>query len=312
MGKIIVGIHGLANKPEPKIETTYWHDAIAEGITKQGGQVPAGGVPFRMVHWATLLHRYPLHRDDAYQFDKNYDWEPYIPYGFIPKSRKERFTSRVAAVVGNKFDSVTDSLKVADNLSQRIADKIAVELAYYYGEGKQLKDPSTGALDTASSVLRGILARAIHEEQTKGNEIMLVAHSMGSIIAYDVLRDLGRKPGSTPVEQLVTIGSPLGLPFVKRQIAIERDYDPRPRTPSRVSGSWANFSDRLDPVAFDSHLADDYAPNDAGVTVQDDMVFNDYVGLARPGKEPKPNHHKSFGYLRAAEFTAHIRKFLGI
>ena len=90
---------------------------------------------------------------------------------------------------------------------------------------------------------------------------MLIAHSMGSIIAYDVLRDLGRELTGMQVDHLVTIGSPLGMPYVLYKI---RQENASIRTPSIVR-RWTNLADRRDPIAVDVHLADEFEPNDRGV-----------------------------------------------
>ena len=94
---------------------------------------------------------------------------------------------------------------------------------------------------------------------------MLIAHSMGTIIAYDVLREIGHAKNSTydpdfELAHFMTIGSPLGLPHVKAKILKERGYAPV-RTPSVVTERWVNYADRKDPVALDVHLRDDYAEN---------------------------------------------------
>ncbi len=138
-------------------------------------------------------------------------------------------------------------------------------------------------------------------EGHRGKRLMVIAHSMGSIIAYDVLRALGRERHDIQVDHFITIGSPLGLPHVKYKIWNEYNLV---RTPSIVQ-KWTNFSDRRDPVALDVHLSDDYAPNDYNVQVKDDLVINTY-------KSPKgdPNYHKSYGYLRAPELSQAIRAFI--
>jgi hypothetical protein len=111
------------------------------------------------------------------------------------------------------------------------------------------------------------------------------------------------------VAELVTIGSPLGLPHVMHKIREERKaYDERIRTPSLVKSHWTNYADRKDPVCADIHLADDYEPNDDQVGVIDDIVVNDYH---KPGQPEARNHHKSYGYLRTPELSAHIKGFLG-
>lgn len=140
----------------------------------------------------------------------------------------------------------------------------------------------------------------------EGQRIMLIAHSMGSIIAYDVLRNLGQRNPDFPVHHFVTIGSPLGLSHVKANIHRERSYAKVPvRTPTVVREKWVNYADRRDMVAVDSHLRDDFAVNDAGVRVEDDLIVNDYVDL-----NGNKSSHKSYGYLRAPELSEHVRDFL--
>lgn len=95
---------------------------------------------------------------------------------------------------------------------------------------------------------------------------------MGSIIAYDVLRIIGRETPPVQVDHFVTIGSPLGLPHVKTKIYEENDLV---RTPS-VVGRWTNFADRRDIVAVEAKLGDDYEANDQGVKVVDVPVINAY------------------------------------
>ena len=98
------------------------------------------------------------------------------------------------------------------------------------------------------------------------------------------------------IDHLVTLGSPLGLPHVKYKVAQE---SPFVRIPSVVK-RWSNFADKRDPVAMDTHLAGDYAPNDNGVLVKDDLVANDWGGT----------HHKSYGYLRTPEVSKTIKDFI--
>jgi len=80
---------------------------------------------------------------------------------------------------------------------------------------------------------------------------MVIEHSMGSIIAHDVLGRLGRDGPQFSVDHFVTIGSPLGMPHVKYKIRQENDLV---HTPSIV-GRWTNFADRRDVVAVVAKLS---------------------------------------------------------
>ncbi|SDD44143.1 S8 family peptidase [Aquimonas voraii] len=87
---------------------------------------------------------------------------------------------------------------------------------------------------------------------------VVVAHSQGSMIAWDVLNALtdaeAKKLGSIT---LVTLGSPLGLQEVQDHLAT-LGHDELRRPPA--VGRWFNFAGVLDLVAFDRRLATDFSP----------------------------------------------------
>ncbi len=310
MSKVIIGIHGLANKPPKDALTDYWKRAIAEGLAKTCG-VAAPEVEFDLVYWADRLYQTPLHEDRDYDFDDLYNTEPYTEGaaklteyrdGWLDEARRIGST-----VVGGATDFVKHTFGV-ERLADWVLARKLKDLAFYYDPDRRIPDRSDPPKKVqARQVLQGELRTAL--EAHKGKRIMLIAHSMGTIIAYDELRDYGRKHNDFEVEHFVTIGSPLGLPHVLGKIVEEREYsgapDKRVRTPTVVAGSWKNFADRRDPVALDSHLGDDYGPNARGCRVEDDLVDNGYRGLTG-----EPNYHKSYGYLRAPELSRHINAFL--
>ena len=141
--------------------------------------------------------------------------------------------------------------------------------------------------------IRKRLADILQQHQDK--EILLIAHSMGSIVAYDVLAH--SNPGLR-VHTLITIGAPLGVPVVVHKIRKEWNMSSGlPSTPDAVTHQWYNLADTEDKVAFDYTLADDYAPNQDQVAPIDIQVTNDYSFAGRR------NPHKDFGYLRTPELA---------
>ena len=208
----------------------------------------------------------------------------------------------VSSVGGAVIDKVRGYAGL-DDVADWLLRRITRDLSYYYDANRRLTGRD-GRQDQARKVLMNELTSTLLE--LKGQRIMLIAHSMGSIIAYDVLRDIGRRDRDFPVHHLVTIGSPLGFPHVKGSVYRERGYSRIPvRTPTVVTERWVNYADRADPVAIDTHLRDDFGPNDAGVQAEDDLVINDYVSPSgdRSG-------HKSYGYLRTPELSDQVRDFL--
>ena len=109
---------------------------------------------------------------------------------------------------------------------------------------------------TAHEIRQGLREEIMKSYRSK-NQLIVVAHSLGTIYALDVINELigskryfkGDKYNTWPVQGLVTLGSPLGLGleigglkiFEKRQINSLRDAE-------FSLFSWHNFYNRLDPI----------------------------------------------------------------
>jgi hypothetical protein len=273
MGNIIIGIHGLSNKPEEKKVERDWKKAILEGLNKNTS-LDVQSINFTSVYWADVMYKEPKPKSD-YKPAKQDALKRYKDGWLdIVRAKAQEFG-------GNVLDELKDLFGI-DEVADKFLQKKFVDLHTYYHNADK----------------RSELRSRLKEEVIKNreNRIMLVAHSMGSIIAYDVLRLLGNQESSIKVDHFVTIGSPLGIPHVKYRITKESALV---RTPSIVK-KWSNLSDRRDPVAIDTHLYDDFEANDLGVRVKDDLVLNDW----------KAPYHKSYGYLRTPEFTDIVKQFI--
>ena len=309
MTNAIVGIHGLANKPERAELAGWWERAIREGLAKNRS-IQSASFSFTMVYWADLLYRCSQHHDKAWDFDDLYSDQVYreAEPGALKRYEGGLLEGVLATILGFGGAGL-DALRRLRPMGELDAwvigkRKEVRDLGLYYDENREIRDRA-GEMRQARHVLMDELKNAILP--LAGQRIMVIAHSMGSIIAYDALRYIGKDTSSFAVAHFVTIGSPLGLPSVKDHIDTERKrYAEVPvRTPTIVTERWVNYADRDDPVALDKRLRDDYRPNDRGVRVEDDLVLNDYTNT-----NGKRNAHKSYGYLRTPELSEHIREFL--
>ena len=278
---MIIGIHGLENKPPLDEKMRWWAAGIVEGLRRNCG-FDAQEIPFEFVYWADLRYERPVLADD--------NKEPYTPDpGTGPFPRQDPDESQpVTAVLEQVYEgldwvqSKTGVTPVDDVILKTRFD----DLWHYHSE--------TGF----AQEVRGRLCERI--KAASGQRILLVAHSMGSIIAYDALRVLERDAPSLRVDHFVTLGSPLGLAEVKLKVAGEHG---EVRVPDNV-GQWTNLADRRDIATVAGALADDYAPNRHGAGVRDQAVVNAY---RRPNGELNP--HKSYGYLRTPELSEIAMEF---
>jgi hypothetical protein len=166
---------------------------------------------------------------------------------------------------------------------------------------------NVAAADTSGLLARKLIRLALAQvlRKYRHDNILLIAHSMGSIVAYDVMV---HEAPTIDVHTFMSLGSPLGLPAITKKIFIESKKDfwaeKRVPTPENIRHAWYNFSDLKDGIAMNYNLSDDYASNSEGVGPLDIIVNNDYEFQGRK------NHHKSYGYLRTTEVAGSIHRFL--
>ncbi|MCH0538920.1 hypothetical protein I3F58_04980 [Streptomyces sp. MUM 203J] len=135
--------------------------------------------------------------------------------------------------------------------------------AYFFGAaGRAIRQAVTDALDAAG---------AGEGDDGREGPLVVVGHSLGSVVAYEVLA--ARNPR---VDLFVTLGSPLAVTEVQDCLAAP------PAVPSRT-GLWLNASDARDLVALDHTLRPEYAPPGR---ITDVLVRNN-----------GENHHAAAEYL---------------
>ncbi|MFE3582668.1 hypothetical protein [Streptomyces vinaceus] len=110
-------------------------------------------------------------------------------------------------------------------------------------------------------------ARAAVAEQIGADTRVIVAHSLGSVVAYEALCE---NP-DWPVTDLVTVGSPLGLPLIFQRLSPLRT-DGLGAWPEGVL-RWTNIADPGDIVALVDTLGPLFAPGPYG-PVEDKAITN--------------------------------------
>ena len=301
MGKVIIGVHGLGNKPSKKLLSEWWEHSIIEGLRNYGFQ--RSDFQFEMVYWADVFYDQPLDPLVSDPDNPLYLEEIYTPMNsqHIPDPHPIR--QKILDILEEQLDRIflNDDLTINFSfITDAIIHSYFKELdSYYAKECETDGDKNCKARD----IIRERTAQVI--QKYKDDELFIIGHSMGSIIAYDVLTFT--TPKST-VDTFVTIGSPLGLPVIRAKIAAERNLklpdSTKLKTPPGIRRNWHNLSDLEDKIALIYDLTQKYDRNKYGVKVRNYVVDNDYE--INGSKNP----HKSFGYLRTPELALAINEFL--
>ena len=299
MSKVIICIHGLGNKPHKKLLTKWWRTSIQEGLRGIGKYFIR--LKIEMVYWADLLYLRPLDENITDPKNELYLCERYYKStkNYKPKSNITRrkildfIEKQIDRLFLNEDQSVNYSF-----ISDFIIHKYFKDLEIYYSD-----KCNDGEKELKRIAIRKRFIDTL--DKHKNDEILLIAHSMGTIIAYDVL---WLKLTETKIDTFITIGSPLGIPIVISKIAqeykIQFQQTKKLAVPEAVRSKWYNFSDLEDKVASNYNLADDYEPNGKGIQPTDFIVTNDYF------IDGERNPHKAYGYLRTRELAKTIYEFL--
>lgn len=169
-----------------------------------------------------------------------------------------------------------------------------------------LHDPAFAAAIRAR--LEAVLIPALAKQE----RVMLIAHSFGSVVAYDVLWMLSHRSTSVrlkaaKVERFVTLGSPLGDEPLKRRL-LGRRRGGLARFPTNIR-SWHNLSARGDAIAHDARLADDFRAMVRHRLIEE-IVDHIGLGTVYRSREGVWNPHKLYGYLLLPEVGRLVARFL--
>jgi len=131
----------------------------------------------------------------------------------------------------------------------------------------------------------------------RGDQIVLVSHGTGSVVAYDVLWQLSHDPdyrddyAKKKVDMFLTLGAPLGdLHIHKRLLGAKNRLSSR--FPTNII-SWHNVSAEDDYTCHDNTLADDFK-----MMMQERVIsaVHDYRIFNLAVRYGKSNPHSSIGY----------------
>jgi hypothetical protein len=176
------------------------------------------------------------------------------------------FASQIGDVLGTIASFLSDDTA---NVEFRA---IAGDLAYVSDARKRC---------AAERRLTSALVRASEEHRP----VVMVAHSFGSIVAYDRLTAPYARAGIGRVERLVTVGAMIGVPDLRRILFGDAAADSL-TLPATV-GSWVNVRNPGDALAAPLSLPGGAAPTSAAIS---ELLTTD--------SGDAPDAHELDGYLR--------------
>ena len=146
----------------------------------------------------------------------------------------------------------------------------------------------------------------LREAFSRGDEVLVVSHCLGSVITYDALWELSHVEGlPNQVSTWITIGSPIADEYVKRQLHGAKK--PAAQRYPRNIVNWYNIAAEDDFTCHDETVANDFAAmqqSKALSRIKDYRIYNLAVRYGRS------NPHNFIGYVTHPRVTKLLGEWL--
>ena len=285
---LILYVPGLRPKPPPATHRNELLRCMTEGIRRidreVASQIREAGRAFDIVGWTYDF--YGEHRDvelDRPSIEQVLRQPAASPADIAEartlKRRAVRWLYRAAEHLPFLIPQVAD-----ENMQLHLRD---------------LRRYVTNDADIANATRRQ-LKMPLRAAWKSGRPVLLIGHSMGSVIAYDTLWQMSRESREEGRVDLLTLGSPLGQRYIQRRLEGRNESGAR-RYPDNIR-HWVNIAAVGEMTAVDMAVRNDFSNMIAlGLTqdIEDIEVYNyfRFHGLL--------NVHSEYGYL-VNEATARV------
>ncbi|MCZ6854601.1 MAG: hypothetical protein O7G86_11845 [Gammaproteobacteria bacterium] len=294
--KTLILVHGRGCKPAEDELLTLWREALNAGVYRDGGDEQL----VRLQQVNTLSAYYgDLSNDILSETQQSFDVtldvadrrNTLLELKALTKTKQFRRISyedlpgrsSIREFFADIGAPLLSTLRLTDLFLARVMPEV---VAYWDKESDYHRKVSQRMID----VLLPPLAR--------GDDIMMIVHCLGSVIAYDALWEISRggmvaeNAATSKVEALVTLGSPLGDEFVKSRLAgstAEGDE----KFPNNLI-SWSNVAAEDDYTCHDETVANDFRGMLNGRLISRITDYRIYNLAVRYGRS---NPHNALGYL---------------
>jgi hypothetical protein len=300
MSKQLVFVHGRAQENKDSIALkAEWIGALSEGLAKSNLTLP---IPETDV-------RFPFYGDTLYDLVAGKtanEAAEIIIRGQDSDAEEKRFLESVLEEIRQK-EGITDDQLIAI-AGQDVLEKgplnwgwvqavlKAVDRHVPFGSGGSIALATRDVYRyLRNSTIRQVIDGGVSGAITAGRETVLVSHSLGTVVAYNLLRQNGQAEGWM-VPLFVTLGSPLAVSEIRKSV---RALAAPTQCPTCVGG-WFNAMDERDVVALYPLTAGQFPldPTDPAIENKTDV------------QNKTENRHGIGGYLDDKEVARKIHDAL--
>ena len=292
MRKLIL-VHGRAQENKDSVALkAEWIASFREGLQKSGLDLPIPEADIRFPYYGQTLH-------DLTGGASTEDAARVIVRGDHGDPQEETFAREVFHQLRARFGITDEQLREIDE--QEEIERGIQNWEWVQTVLKAIDRHVPGASGAAVAIatsdvyqylnnagLRGVIDDGVRQAFEPGVESVVVGHSLGSVVAYNLLKNHAAAAGWT-VPLFVTVGSPLGIEVIRKSM--------HPLSfPARV-GAWYNAMDERDVVALYPLTAETFPVQ---TPIENKTNVNNHT----------ENRHGIAGYLNDADVARRIHDAL--
>ncbi|MGI9395731.1 MAG: hypothetical protein ACR2OY_13870 [Boseongicola sp.] len=331
MAQRIIMVHGRSTKP---CKAQYAHLqklALLQGLKRvssaKAAKISDGRIPVDFVYYGDINNRILAGVDE----EKAKSLEAKDPHSHnAPCLPATGYAAAIAALEEfDRFDRRAYRRVLAENTDLRFVDNAARAVstlaAILTGASLNRIAIKVATADMGAYLMRRSVGSAIRERLQdplrralkRADDICLVSHSMGCMVAYDVLWKFSRmseyrelRDTGSKINRWVTLGCPLGEAGVKANLCDAKEYDFQNGTdkhPKDIVGDWLNVAAVDDFISHDATMKNDYSAmlkHGYVNSITDISIYNCFTfkGTSNP--------HKLYGYLANPKCAATIADWI--
>lgn len=279
--KHIIFVPGKNPKPRAAQHRELLWRILLEGVRRADGSVASElqlhQEQFHLVSWNYLYyHKYK-------DITREIPWIDALINKHGPSKQDMREATswgvRASRLVLNLADHVPALIRFLPE-EVRSTDK---EIKHYFHNG-----------DNVAADIRKLLKHVLRPLLGKQEPVLLIGHSLGSVIAYDALWELTHLEGLHGKVDFLTLGSPLGMHYIQRHLKGMNAHG-RKTYPGMIR-HWVNLSAEGDVAALNRNFHDSFkAMREQGLVESIEDHCQGIYNFFRTNKGL--NSHRSYGYL---------------
>lgn len=279
--KQIIFVPGKNPKPEAALHRALLWRTLLEGGRRADGAVAdtlqTSYAQFHLASWNYLY--YQSHKDVT----SDLPWIDALVNKHGPTEQDIRDARSWIVWLSRVLLTLGDDVPFLIRLLPEAVRSTANEIGRYFNN-----------TDNVACQVRGLLKDTLRPMLERSDSVLLIGHSLGSVIAYDALWELSHEVGVTGKVDFLTLGSPLGMHYVRHRL-LGMNGGGVKSYPDGIR-RWINLAAEGDVTALNRNLNKSFHPMlELGLVESIEDYCHGIYNFFRT--EAGLNFHRSYGYL---------------